>query len=123
MPGSVPRGGPCAHALHNGFTQLPATHRALHGEKVAFGLLVQCLVEGAEETEEVLSLLVDLGLPVTLEELGCEADEEALRPVVEHVFFRERRKVENEPVEVTPEGLLAAILQADALGRAARGRR
>jgi glycerol dehydrogenase len=112
-----------AHALHNGLTQLPATHRALHGEKVAFGLLVQCLVEGAEETEEVLSLLVDLGLPVTLEELGCEADEEVLRPVVDHVFSRERRKVENEPVEVTPERLLAAILQADALGRAARGRR
>lgn len=112
-----------AHALHNGFTQLSATHRALHGEKVAFGLLVQCLVEEAEETEEVLSLLVGLGLPVTLEELGCEADEEVLRPVVEYVFSRERQKVKNEPVEVSPEGLLAAILQADALGHAARGRR
>lgn len=108
-----------AHALHNGLTQLPESYYAMHGEKVAFGLLVQCVVERAEETKEVLSLMLELGLPVTLAELGCEADEEALRVVVDYVFTRERSKVENEPVEVTPSRLLKAILRADALGHAA----
>ena len=30
-----------AHSVHNGLTTAPATHDYMHGEKVAFGLLVQ----------------------------------------------------------------------------------
>ncbi|MGY4706713.1 glycerol dehydrogenase [Candidatus Bipolaricaulota sp. J31] len=110
-----------AHAIHNGLTQVPSTHAALHGEKVAFGLLTQCVVEEAEETEEVLALLLDLGLPTTLAELGLKSDEETLAPVVEYVFANERTKLENEPIPLTREGLLDALLRADALGRSARG--
>ena len=110
-----------AHAIHNGLTQVPSTHAALHGERVAFGLLTQCVVEEAEETEEVLALLLDLGLPVTLAKLGLKRDEEALAPVVEHVFAKERSKLENEPLPLTRDGLLDALLRADALGRSARG--
>ena len=36
-----------AHAVHNGLTVAPGTHHSLHGEKVAFGLLVQLVLEGA----------------------------------------------------------------------------
>jgi len=56
-----------------------------------------------------------------LEELKCavlEGDEERAAELTRSVL-----EEGIEPVEVTPEGLLAAILQADALGRAARGRR
>ena len=35
-----------AHAVHNGLTVAPGTHHYLHGEKVAFGLLVQLVLEG-----------------------------------------------------------------------------
>ncbi|HDI11778.1 MAG TPA: iron-containing alcohol dehydrogenase [Candidatus Acetothermia bacterium] len=111
-----------AHAIHNGLTRIPSTHEALHGEKVAFGLLVQCVAEEAEEVEEVLSLLLGLGLPVTLGELGLERSEEALFRVVEYVFEKETNKLENEPVQLSPEGLMEAMLRADALGRAARSR-
>lgn len=111
-----------AHAVHNGLTQVPADNAPLHGERVAFGLLVQCVVEGAEETPEVLSLLLDLGLPVTLEELGLEADDGTLGPVVDYVFSRERGKLDNEPVELTPTGLMEAMLRADEMGRRAKGR-
>ena len=43
-------GGACcrtvaAHAVHNGLTQLEATHENLHGEKVGFGILVQLKLE------------------------------------------------------------------------------
>ena len=35
-----------AHAIHNGLTTAKATHAYLHGEKVAFGLLTQLVLEG-----------------------------------------------------------------------------
>ena len=35
-----------AHAVHNGLTTAPATHAYLHGEKVAFGLMTQLVLEG-----------------------------------------------------------------------------
>ena len=35
-----------AHAVHNGLTAAPETHPFFHGEKVAFGLLVQLVLEG-----------------------------------------------------------------------------
>lgn len=34
-----------AHAIHNGLTILEETHHALHGEKVAYGILVQLVLE------------------------------------------------------------------------------
>jgi glycerol dehydrogenase len=34
-----------AHAVHNGLTQLQASHQSLHGEKVGFGVLVQLRLE------------------------------------------------------------------------------
>src|SRR5207344_710582 len=35
-----------AHAIHNGLTAVPGTHDFFHGEKVAYGLLVQLVLEG-----------------------------------------------------------------------------
>ena len=35
-----------AHSVHNGLTAAPETHDRLHGEKVAFGTLVQLALEG-----------------------------------------------------------------------------
>lgn len=111
-----------AHAVHNGLTQIPARRPVLHGERVAFGLLVQCVLEEADETEEVLNLLIDLGLPATLEKLGLDRDEAEIELAVDYIFSREKAKLANEPIEVTPLRLLAAILRSDELGRAS-GRR
>ena len=35
-----------AHSIHNGLTTLPVTKEKLHGEKVAFGVLAQLVMEG-----------------------------------------------------------------------------
>lgn len=37
-----------AHGFHNALTLLPESHSYMHGEKVAFGTLVQLLLEGDE---------------------------------------------------------------------------
>ena len=106
-----------AHALHNGLSQLPCTEGTLHGEKVAFGLLVQCVAEEANETEEVLALLQEVGLPTTLEALGCHSNKDSLKTVVNYVFSREITKIRNEPIEISPQQLINAILEANSLGR------
>ncbi|SBO42898.1 iron-containing alcohol dehydrogenase [Cyanobium sp. NIES-981] len=67
-----------AHAVHNGLTQLAASHGALHGEKVGFGILVQLRLEqvlgqnqlAAQARRQLLPLFERLGLPRTLNDLG-----------------------------------------------------
>jgi glycerol dehydrogenase len=109
-----------AHSVHNGLTTVPATHAYLHGEKVAFGLLVQLVVEGrpAAEFSEVASFARRVGLPVTLAEVGVtEPDGDVIDRIA-------RRSVEpgetahNEPFEVTAAMVHDAVLTADSLGRA-----
>lgn len=109
-----------AHAVHNGLTALAETHEKYHGEKVAFGTLVQLVLENApqEEIEEVLDFCLDVGLPVTLEDLGVkDVSEDKIRQVAE-LAAAEGDTLVNMPFEVTPDSVYAAILTADAMGRA-----
>src|SRR4029078_1527255 len=61
-----------AHAIHNGLTTAKATHAYLHGEKVAFGLLAQLVLEGQPRSvvDRVLSFATEVGLPITLADIG-----------------------------------------------------
>ena len=62
-----------AHSIHNGLTVLEETHHALHGEKVAYGILVQLVLEDRpEEIEDLLPFYRQLGLPVSLSDLGVK---------------------------------------------------
>jgi glycerol dehydrogenase len=74
------------HALHAGLSAIPACHGAMHGEKVAFGVIVQSLVEGWPEVErvELIEFYRDVGLPATLAALGmATASPEDLARVAE----------------------------------------
>ncbi|MGE6631880.1 iron-containing alcohol dehydrogenase family protein [Bacillus sp. NPDC077027] len=60
-----------AHAIHNGLTFIEETHHVLHGQKVAYGILVQLAVEKRlAEVDELIPLYEALGLPTSLRELG-----------------------------------------------------
>lgn len=60
-----------AHAVHDKITVFPETHAFLHGEKVAYGILVQLAVEEKwTEIEELTEFYDGLHLPKTLEDLG-----------------------------------------------------
>lgn len=107
-----------AHAIHNGMTAMPETHKMYHGEKVAFGTIVQLVLEDAptEKLEEVLGFCIELGLPVTMKELGvAELTREKAMIVAEAACAPEDTMC-NMPFEVTPEMVANAILGADALG-------
>jgi glycerol dehydrogenase len=111
-----------AHAIHNGLTVAPGTHSFFHGEKVAFGTLVQLVMEGKPRAvvEEVLQFSTLVGLPVTLAEIGLA---EMARAMLENIALRataEQETIHNEPFEVRPDMVTDAILTADSIGQAWR---
>jgi glycerol dehydrogenase len=107
-----------AHAVHNGLTQLPQAHDALHGEKVAYGILVQLRLEelvansqlAATARRQLINFYDQIGLPKTLEalNLGHIALEE-LRQVSQYICLPQS-DIHRLPFAVTPEMLLAAMV-------------
>lgn len=61
-----------AHSIAEGITVLPPCAKLLHGQVVAFGILVQLIVEGApwEEVNEMYEFFEQVGLPTTFADLG-----------------------------------------------------
>jgi len=108
-----------AHAIHNGLTALPRSHGAWHGEKVAIG--VQGLVFLADKKPAMIDTVYDfclsVGLPVTLAEIGLEGvtDEELM--VAATAACAPGETIHNEPAEVSPKRVVAALKLADAEGR------
>lgn len=108
-----------AHAIHNGFTVAPETHSLYHGEKVAFGTIVQLVLQDASEEllEEVIGFCMTVGLPTTLADLGItEVKEDEIMAIAKAASVP-GETIHNMPMEVTAEKVYAAILGADALGR------
>lgn len=111
-----------AHAIHNGMTGLEECHHMYHGEKVAFGTLVQLVMENGDpdELENVLNFCVTVGLPVTLKELGVTAEGDEFKAKVMTIAkasCAEGESIHNMPFTVTPETVYSAILAADRLGQ------
>lgn len=112
-----------AHSVHNGLTAAPQTHSYLHGEKVAFGLLVQLVVEGrpAAEFEQVRSFCRSVGLPTQLADIGLiDVDDAMIRSIAE-LTVAEGETAHHEPFEVTANLIVDGIKAADALSRQADG--
>ncbi len=113
-----------AHAIHNGLTAAQETHPYYHGEKVAFGLLVQLVLEGVRTAtfETVLSFSSEVGLPITLAEIGLINLTRDQLDAIARRATAAGETIHNEPFEVSAEMVTDAILTADALGRAWKGR-
>ena len=108
-----------AHAIHNGLTAVPQTHSYFHGEKVAYGVLVQLILEKKAEPllEEVLDFATTVGLPTTLAAIGlAEMTDEMLDQIAAR-STAQGETIHNEPFAVRPRMVAEAIRAADALGR------
>lgn len=106
-----------AHGIHSGLTALPSTHKYLHGEKVAFGVVCQLVLENAPEAlvDQVLGFMVRIGLPVTLAQLDVEPTEENIMAIAQKTT--DGPLVHQEPFVVTTQLVYSAILAADELGK------
>ena len=89
-----------------------------HGERVAFGVLCELMMENVpdETVDEIYSFCVDVGLPVTLAQLGLETVTGEILDKIAEVAFH--NVIHAEPFVVTREGIKSAILAADRLGQA-----
>lgn len=107
-----------AHAIHNGLTKLEECHNLYHGEKVAFGTLVQLVLENApmDEINIVINFCKSVGLPTNLTDMGIkDINLENLRDVAE-AACAEGETIHNMPFDVTPNAVLSAILTAHCIG-------
>ena len=108
-----------AHSVHNGLTIAEGTHAYYHGEKVAFGTLVQLVLEGksSETIGDTMAFCESVGLPTTLSGVGlADADSSVLKAVAKR-STAEGETMHNEPFPVQPRMVHDAILAADELGR------
>lgn len=105
-----------AHSVNDGLTSLKDGYKTMHGEKVAFGCIVQLIAECAskEYLEEVTTFCLKVGLPVCFEDLGIEATEENMRKAAAASMHS---NWSNMPFDVNEETVYAAIVAADAYGK------
>jgi glycerol dehydrogenase len=108
-----------AHAIHDGLTILEGTHKYFHGEKVAFGTIVQLVLENSptEEINEVLDFCLEIGLPVCLSDIGVDSiTTEELMAVAEKACIPEE-SIHAMPFPITVKAVAASIITADKIGR------
>ncbi len=109
-----------AHAVHNGLTQLQASHGRLHGEKVGFGILVQLRLEeviggnrlAGQARRQLLPFFQELGLPVSLEDLGLARASLSELQEVATFACRPGSDLHHLPFPVEPSDLLAALVSS-----------
>ncbi|TCL53748.1 glycerol dehydrogenase [Kineothrix alysoides] len=113
-----------AHAIHNGLTILEGTHKYFHGEKVAFGTIAQLVLENApeEELNEVMDFCEKIGLPICLPDIGVDSISREELLLVAKKTCAEGESIYSMPFPVTEEAVAAAIITADALGKAYKRR-
>jgi glycerol dehydrogenase len=107
-----------AHAFHNGLTVLEASHAKFHGQKVAFGVITQMVLEGrsSKDVDQVLDFCLSVGLPVCLEDLDiCGPSSDDVRRVAEATTAADET-IHSTWFPVTVEMVESAIWAADSLG-------
>jgi glycerol dehydrogenase len=107
-----------AHAIHNGLTVIPETHKAYHGEKVAYGILVQLVLEDRpeEEIKELCDFYRLIGLPLKLKQLGInhELSQEELNEI-SRISLLPESTMGNMNFPVNSEMIIRAIKTVEGL--------
>jgi glycerol dehydrogenase-like iron-containing ADH family enzyme len=107
-----------AHAVHNGLTHILAAHDVLHGEKVAYGILVQLRLEetiqgnllASATRQQLLSFYNEIGLPKSLENLGLKDISLAELRHAAEIACHPNSDIHRLPFAVSPEQLVAAMV-------------
>nr|WP_319540594.1 glycerol dehydrogenase [uncultured Methanospirillum sp.] len=109
----------CAHSIYNSLTILPQCHNMYHGELVAFGTLVQMVLEGRPkvEVDEVLQFCTSVGLPVSFSDISSsELSPDDIQKVAK-TACGPGSFMGAEPFDVTSVMIVEAMNRADTLGR------
>jgi glycerol dehydrogenase len=117
-----------AHAVHNGLTHLMACHGTLHGEKVAYGILVQLRLEeivqgnqlAATARQQLLKFYSEIGLPQTLEDLGLQDISLAELKRAAEIACNPDSDIHRLPFKVDAAQLMAAMVSTTASNQGER---
>lgn len=110
-----------AHAVHNGLTHLGG-HGSIHGEKVAYGILVQLRLEeiiqnnqlAATARQQLLKFYAEIGLPATLDDLGLGDISLKQLQKAAQIALEPKSDIHYLPFKVTSEQLMAAMVSTTA---------
>jgi histidinol-phosphate aminotransferase len=108
-----------AHPFYNASTAVPAMRGKLHGERVAFGLVMQAVIEGREdyETARRIRVFKALKCPLTLSELGIEQNFDGAFALIADRMQKSTPRYPGLEHPWTQDELKQAILKTDELGR------
>lgn len=111
-----------AHAVHNGLTHLLAAHHTLHGEKVAYGILVQLRLEemlqgnqlATAARQQLLKFYGEIGLPQSLGDLGLGNITLSELQHAAEIACASGSDIHRLPFSVDPQQLMAAMVSTTA---------
>ncbi len=107
-----------AHAFQDAFIGLGSKKDVLHGELVAFGILVQLVLEKVSESliHRHLILFSRWGLPLTLDALGIDPGGGYFEAGLARMLGK-TSPIHNLVIPVTASQVREAIMKADAMGK------
>ncbi|WP_271004941.1 iron-containing alcohol dehydrogenase family protein [Listeria seeligeri] len=99
-----------AHSIHDALTMVPETHHLLHGNKVAYGILVQLVIENRwDEIARLLPFYTKLGLPTSLNDMGLATLADETLIAVSERATEPHETIHMMPGEMTPTVVLNAM--------------
>ncbi|MTJ23179.1 iron-containing alcohol dehydrogenase family protein [Dolichospermum sp. UHCC 0352] len=110
-----------AHAVHNGLTHISG-HGSIHGEKVAYGILVQLRLEemiqgnqlAASARQQLLKFYAEIGLPQKLADLGLGNITLGELQTAAEISLEPNSDIHRLPFNVALEQLMAAMVSTTA---------
>jgi glycerol dehydrogenase-like iron-containing ADH family enzyme len=110
-----------AHAVHNGLTHI-AGHSSIHGEKVAYGILVQLRLEemilghqlATTARQQLLKFYAEIGLPKNLADLGLSNISLSELQTSAEITLAPNSDIHRLPFKVALEQLMAAMVSTTA---------
>ncbi len=105
-----------AHSIHNGLTEANEARNYLHGELVAYGILVQLALENKDQ--ELLRLsnyYHDWGLPVNLKDLTIDPKNQILLEKIIKKATLPQESIHFMDMKISEDALLSAIRKVENL--------
>lgn len=110
-----------AHAVHNGLTHICGRH-SIHGEKVAYGILVQLRLEemilgnqlAASARQQLLKFYAEIGLPQKLGDLGLANITLSELQTSAEIALAPNSDIHRLPFKVALEQLMASMVSTTA---------
>ena len=104
-----------AHSVYYGLVVLPGfEEKWLHGNVVAYGVLVQLLIDGDEaEARRLKAFMQELEMPTTLREMDVPVDRTVLQPVLTETVTGP--DMEHIPYPITEDMVFDAMVKVEKL--------